>query len=300
MASSLTVIVNPISGTGRVSGRADYLRQTVLDLLEARHTKADVWLTDRPGHAHLIASQAVSGGMRTVVAWGGDGTVNEVAGALAFTATRMAIVPQGSGNGLARALGIPRDPARALDVALGHQQMAIDVGELDGRRFVNAAGVGLDAAIAHRFAVDGAKRGLRRYVELTMSEVFSYQSPQLTVVADGGTLHVRPLLLTLANGTQFGNGAVVAASAKLDDGRLDLVIADGRSPIVALLQAPMLFLGGATRLPGVTAKLVSDVAISSAAPIRYHVDGEPGVGGTTVRARVHARCLQVVVPQPAR
>ncbi len=266
-------------------------------MLSERGVNPHVRMTERSGHAHNIAEQLAREGVRTIVAWGGDGTVNEVAAALAFTETRMAIVPVGSGNGLARHLGIPLSPAGALDVALGLRQTRIDVGEFDGRRFVNVAGVGLDAAIAHRFAKHGLeRRGLRRYVEVTMREVASYCSQAYTIVANGETIHTRPLLLTLANGGQFGNGAVISRSARADDGLLDLVIATDRTPLVALLQAPMLFFGGATRLPGVTLRHVVEASITAAQPVCYHVDGEPGVGGTTVHARVHPRVLHVMVP----
>jgi len=281
-------------------GRGAELQQSVTAMVGSRGIAADVWVTDAPGHAYDIATKAVARGVSTVVAWGGDGTVNEVASALAFTASRMAIVPVGSGNGLARHLAIPLNPERALDVALGSHDTVIDVGELDGRRFVNVAGLGIDAAIAHCFAADGLRRrGLRRYAELTMTEVFAYRSQDCTIEANGEALRVRPLLLTLANGSQFGNGAFVARSARTDDGLLDLVIAKERAPLAALLQAPMLFFGGATRLPGVTTRQVSEVTVTSAAPIPYHVDGEPGVGGTTVRACIHPRGLRVMVPRPA-
>jgi YegS/Rv2252/BmrU family lipid kinase len=300
LAFSLAVIVNPFSGVGRRSGRAAERLRSVSAMLSARGIEPSVCVTEGPGHARELAMQFVAQGVRTVVAWGGDGTVNEVATALAFTDAHLAIVPAGSGNGLARCLGIPLDAARALGVALGPHHTAIDVGEFAGRRFVNVAGVGLDAAIAHRFAAGGVKRrGLRRYAELTLREMWSYRGQTFTVLAHGETIQVRPLLLTLANGTQFGNGAVIARSAKTDDGLLDLVIATSRAPIVAVLQAPGLFLGGAAALPGVTTRLVSDVTITAPEPVRYHVDGEPGVGGTTVRAIVHPRVLRVMVPNPA-
>ncbi|MEQ1757601.1 MAG: diacylglycerol kinase family protein [Vicinamibacterales bacterium] len=296
MAARLAFIVNPISGTGGQMGGVGALERSVGELLAARGVSADLWFTERPGHARELAAHASAAGASTVIAWGGDGTVNEVASTLAFTQTRLGIIPRGSGNGLARGLGLPLHTGKALDVALGDGEAIIDVGELDGRRFVNAAGVGLDAAIAHRFAADGRMRGLRRYVELTLREILSYEARSQLVVADGVRIETRPLLLTLANGRQFGNGAVIAPAAKLDDGQLDLVIAESRHPLVALLQAPMLFLGGATALPGVTTRRVSHVSISGAAPIRYHVDGEPGLGGATIHASVHAGALRVKVP----
>jgi diacylglycerol kinase (ATP) len=296
LALPLAVIINPISGTGGHPGRGDELRRSVTAMLQQRRLVPDVRLTDGPGHAHAIATDLAGRGFGTVVAWGGDGTVNEVGSALAFTKTRLAIAPLGSGNGLARGLGIPLHAAQALDVAVGPHDVQVDVGELDGRRFLNVAGVGLDAAIAARFASAGGRRGLRRYVELTLREVFAHRPQACVVVANGEEIAVTPLMITLANSRQFGNGAVIAPHARTDDGELDMVIVTERAPLIALLQAPVLFLGGATRLPGVIVRRVSEVQLRAAEPIAYHVDGEPGIGGQVIEARVYSRALRVAVP----
>src|SRR5262245_20218832 len=102
--------------------------------------RAEVFLTERGGHARELATGALERGATVVVAWGGDGTVNEVAAALAFRHAALGVVPSGSGNGLARELGIPTDPAAALTIALAGRLRVIDCGELDGRLFVNVAG----------------------------------------------------------------------------------------------------------------------------------------------------------------
>jgi diacylglycerol kinase (ATP) len=296
LASPLAVIINPISGTGGHHGRGAELQRSVVAMLRERELAPEVRVTEGVGHAHAIATDLASRGFGTVVAWGGDGTVNEVGTALAFTNTRLAIVPVGSGNGLARGLGIPLHAGRALDVAAGRHEVTIDVGELDGRRFLNVAGIGLDAAIAFRFASAGGRRGLRRYVELTLEEVFAHRAQACVIVANGEEIAVRPLMLTLANSRQFGNGAVIAPRARTDDGELDMVIVTDRSRLVALAQAPVLFLGGATRLPGVIVRRVTEVSIRADGPIRYHVDGEPGTGGEVVEVRVFPRALRVAVP----
>ena len=110
-----------------------------------------------------------------MVAWGGDGTVNEVATALVGTAAALAIVPAGSGNGLARMLGMPADASRALGRILHGADRLIDVGDIDGRLFVNVAGVGFDAHIAGAFAAIGrARRGFLRYGLIVARELRQY------------------------------------------------------------------------------------------------------------------------------
>src|SRR5687767_5682887 len=199
------------------------------------------------------------------MAWGGDGTMNEVAGVLAFTDATLAIIPSGSGNGLSRELKIPFEPAAAFDVALasGHDRI-IDAGELDGHLFFNIAGIGLDARVAHRFAAGGlVRRGFWRYLEITLWEVFTYDPDEHTVVVDGAAARVRALLIAIANGRQYGNGAIIAPHARLDDGRLDVVTVAQRSVPSTLLQIPRVFAGSVDRVPGVSIRCGKEIEITS-------------------------------------
>ncbi len=297
MPRSLAIIINPIAGAGSRPGRGPDPRAFAQEFLRHHGARGDVSVTRGSGHARELAAAAVASGCDTIVAWGGDGTVNEVASAVAFSEARLAIIPRGSGNGLARHLRIPSRPTGALAVALAGTEVRMDVGELDGCYFVNVAGAGIDAVVAHAFARAGAHgRGLRRYVLEAIREVRGYRASRLSVVADGVPFETRPLLLTLANGSQYGNGVVVSGGARIDDGRLDLVVAVERRAAVALCQAPMLFLGGATRLPGVTSRLITRLSISGEGPLRYHVDGEPRTGGPMLEARVHPGALRVAIP----
>lgn len=254
-------------------------------------------MTEQRGHAHALARAALARGVSTVVAWGGDGTVNEVASALVFSDALLGIVPSGSGNGLARELAIPFDPPAAFDVALAGRERCIDAGELDGRLFFNIAGIGFDARVAHRFAAGGlVRRGFLRYVEIAAMELFTYKADDHTVVTDGTSVRVRALLVAIANARQYGNGALIAPQARVDDGRLDVVVVADRSLFAAILQAPRLFTGGIARVPGVTMRAATDIEITSAHSVFYHLDGEPYVGGASIVGRVRPRALRVRVP----
>jgi diacylglycerol kinase (ATP) len=291
------VIINPISGTG---GRADVARARAGQaeaLLRARGLDPDVRISEHAGHARELAQAALDRGASTVLAWGGDGTVNEVASVLAFQDAALAVVPSGSGNGLARELGVPFDPEAAFAIALEGREQVMDAGELDGRLFFNIAGIGLDARVAHEFAAGGlVRRGLARYLEITARELFSYQPDEHTIVIDGVAIRERTLIIALANARQYGNGALIAPAARIDDGKLDVVVIAHRSPLRALLQAPQVFLGRIARVPGVTMHTASQVEITSARPVIYHVDGEPFVGGASIAGRVHPGALRIKVP----
>jgi YegS/Rv2252/BmrU family lipid kinase len=232
-----------------------------------------------------------------VCAWGGDGTVNEVARAVAGSGTALGVVPAGSGNGLARELGLPWDPAAALAVALGCRERVIDVGDVDGHLFVNLAGIGLDAEVAARFnARSAGRRGLWPYVAMTAREVLRYHPREYTIRFGAETWRERALLVVCANARQYGGGAVVAPSARPDDGQLELVVVRPRPPLVVLRDALHLFRGTLDRAPGVRTVRTPAVEICGAEPMLFHVDGEAVAGGPVLTVRVRPAALRVRVP----
>lgn len=294
---SILIVINPISGTGGRPRIARRRARFAAARAESRRIRADVVITGRPGHARELTEAALSRGASLAVAWGGDGTVNEVASALAFRDAALGVVPGGSGNGLARELGIPRDPAAALDVAFGGQERILDAGQLDGRLFFNVAGIGFDARVAHQFAATGfVRRGFVRYLQIAARELAAFEPDEITVVANGATLRLRALLIAIANGRQYGNGALIAPRARVDDGRLDLTAVAYRPPWKTVLQSPALFTGRLERLPGVTMSTASEIELRASRDMLYHVDGEPHGGGSCLRARVHPGALRVRVP----
>jgi diacylglycerol kinase (ATP) len=256
-----------------------------------------VFITERPGHARELALAAIARGTSTVVAWGGDGTMNEVGTALAFTDATIALVPSGSGNGLARELRVPLDAPAALDIAFTGRDQMIDAGEIGDRLFFNVAGIGLDARVAHRFAVDGLeKRGFPRYVSITIRELLGFQPESLTIRTPASVVTQPSLLVAIANGRQYGNGAVVAPHARVDDGLLDLVIVGSRRLIRACAELPLVFMGLIDRLGRVTMEQTESIEIVSPYPLVYHIDGEPIAGTLTLSAKVRSRALKVRVP----
>jgi YegS/Rv2252/BmrU family lipid kinase len=296
----IVVIVNPISGTGGRPGNGAQRVALARQALENHGLPASVFVTERGRHACEIARMAVTQRASLVIAWGGDGTVNEVASELAFHDVPLGVIPSGSGNGLARELGIPMDPDAAFRVALAGRDVVIDAGELDGRLFFNIAGIGLDARVAHEFAANGlVKRGFGRYLQIAARELLSFTADEHTISADGATVaRTRALLVAIANGRQYGNGALIAPSARLDDGLLDLVIVADRPVVETLLEVPMLFAGKVARLRGITMRCVTEVEVTSGRPVIYHIDGEPFVGGASVKARIRPRALRVRVARP--
>lgn len=291
----VVVIINPISGAGRRPDVARRRAEQAAALIEQHRLDAEVFVTERQGHARELAAAALRRGASSVVAWGGDGTVNEVASALIRSEASLGIVPSGSGNGLARELGIPLDPPGAFQVVFDGQHRLIDAGELGGHLFFNIAGVGLDARVASRFAQGGLdRRGFLRYVELATVEIARFRPTACTITIDGACRTSLPMVVALANSRQYGSGALIAPDARLDDGQLDVVVVEDRPFVVALFQARRLFSGTVARLPGVSITRGAAVEIAGAEPLVFHVDGEPHPGGTSLSGRVHPAVLRVL------
>lgn len=292
----VAIIINPISGGAR-PGAAASRAQLARSIVDTHGDPADVFVTQRAGHARELAKAAVARGARLVLAWGGDGTINEVASALAFTGVPLGIVPAGSGNGLARELGIDRRPDRAIADALRAESQPLDAGEIEGRLFVNLTGIGFDAYVAAQFNAPGnRRRGLLGYALISARAAARYESGRYRISADGGeTRERRAVLVTIANSAQFGNGARVAPGALVDDGQLDLVVVEERSRLATLVQLPRLFTGTIARVPGCSIQRVRTVTIEADRPMTFHVDGEPVEGGTRLRVRVHPAALRMCV-----
>jgi len=293
----ILVIVNPISGGGTRRNAGTDRGALATRLLRQSGIQAEVRVSERPGHAHDLAREAVADGVRLVFAWGGDGTINEVGRALAFGPSSLGIVPAGSGNGLARELGIPADPAAALACALECADRRIDAGEIGGRLFFNVAGIGLDAHVAARFPVHArGTRGKLRYVLATAGQILTYRPVEYQIDAGGFCQQKRLLAIVFANSRQYGNGALVAPLAHVDDGVLDLVAIEPASWLADIGRTRRLFRGTLHRAPGVAVVQVREAEIAAAAPISFHVDGEPVSGGTRLAVRVHPRALRVRAP----
>jgi diacylglycerol kinase (ATP) len=290
-------IVNPLSGAG---ANPDVAAQRVAMLMQrfaAAGVTGGVHLTERRGHAAELAAIAAAQGARVLLGWGGDGTINEMGSAIAGTDAALAIVPAGSGNGFAGELGIPRDPAAAIDVAIRGRVRTIDAGELNGRLFFNIAGVGFDAAIAEQFnARARGRRGLGPYLQIGFREAFTYTCNRYQIALDGESIVSRALLVAFANGREYGNGLRLAPHARMDDGKLEALVVEDRQPLARLWTARHLALGTSHKAPGVISRSVTSARIEADCDILYHVDGEIGRAGGSVDVRIRPGLLKVKVP----
>ena len=271
------VIINPISGA-RSDPNAAARRSTMVQAAaRERGAQVSIALTERQGHARELASAAVSASAESVVVWGGDGTFNEAATAVIGTSIPVGLVPAGSGNGLAGALGLPRDPRVALTLAFDGRPRVIDAGRMAGRCFFNIAGVGFDARVAALFNQRGAgSRGGWPYFIIGIREGCTYRGLNYSVRLDDQRTTHKALLMAFANGREYGLGARIAPGARLDDGLLDAIIVEDRNVMARFWSLRHLAKGTPQLAPRVVTKQVKRAVIEAEGEMEFHVDGEPG------------------------
>ncbi|MDP6776245.1 MAG: diacylglycerol kinase family lipid kinase [Candidatus Latescibacteria bacterium] len=289
-------IVNPFAGTSRGD-----ISATIGRVMGRPGSRYEITRTEEAGQATALAREAADQGTGTVVAVGGDGTINEVGRGLLGTGVALGIVPLGSGNALARELGIPLDPGEACRVLLDGRQEAIDVGWMGDAVFFSTAGVSLDAEVSWRYNQRGGNlRGFLPYVGLTLYALASYRPETITVTPEEGeALEVRPLILTVANASRFGNGAIIAPQARPDDGLLDICIIEKRHLARMVWHARRLFTGSIDRMPGARSVRGKSFRIERPTRGRCQVDGEPLSGGPVLDVRVEPKAIAVIVPRSA-
>lgn len=298
------VIINPVAGAGRARTIGACM-ELAMRVLTAHGFIADVKITAGPEDAHQFTRDGLSDGVDLVIAWGGDGTVNGVASALAGTPVPLAIIPGGSGNGLARDLRIPLNARLAFGVAAAGASRLIDAGDLHGSLFFNVAGIGFDARVASQLAEPGATRGVWGYVLATLAALRVYQ-PGVYSLHNAfdvdGKVHMadiverRAMFIAMANSRQYGNGAQIAPTALLDDGTMEIVIVEAQSAFSILRRVPACFRGTLCEGPGLLMRSAAAMEISSPQPIHFHVDGEPRVGPPAIRLQTRRKVLHVKVP----
>lgn len=274
------LIINPISGG--VDKKT--VRRKVVSRLKAIGISTDTQYTRHKGHAMSLAGEAAVRGYGMVVVAGGDGTVNEVASALRHSGVPMAIIPCGSGNGLARHIGLPPDVDKALDVVEERHIIEADCGIANGLPFFCTCGMGFDAAVSEKFSTS-KKRGPVSYIRSAVSEFIKYE-PALYEIAIGEKIfRFKAFIVAVCNASQYGNNAFIAPRASIKDGLLDITVVHNGNPLVLASVGVDLFSGALDHNMFIQTFRVKDAVITATANA-VHIDGEP----LTMQGPVHISC----------
>ncbi len=290
--TDVIVIANPKAGT---QGKGKLL-QSIDDSLARAGISHEVFETTHAGHAEEIAKSYANKATK-VIAVGGDGTVNEVGRALIGSTTALAIIPCGSGNGLARDLQIPMRKASAIKTAIDGEIKAIDHGTINGKPFFCTCGTGFDASVSMSFA-DAGKRGVITYIEKALTGWLNYKpTTYRLIINDEKPITVKAFLIACANAAQYGNNAFIAPQASIDDGLMNVTIVEPFSTI----DIPALVIQLFTK----TIDKSSNIKTFSCERLRIetsreenpaHYDGDPVMLGSTIDINIVKGGLNVVVP----
>jgi len=284
--------------------RAGVAARRALAAVESGRTawpRLEVMITTRAGDAREWAREAAGLEYDAVLAVGGDGTANEAAWGLLGSRTALGLVPVGSGNGLARVLGLSLRPQRAMAQLADSVRRRIDVGMANGRPFLNVSGAGFDAAVGaafHRRGQEGGRRGVLTYVRLGLAMAFGYRSERWRLEAGGQGYDGTALIVAFLNGRQYGGGAVVAPRARLDDGVLDVVVIEDAPRLEILWNAPRVFwhtIEGFARYRHFQAR---EALLTGIGTVGHHRDGEPEAGAPRLHVTLEPRALELLVPRP--
>lgn len=287
------LIFNPKAGLLR---HTHLVLRIVDECLRRAPFRYEVYNVEYKDHAVELASAAEREGFDAVVAIGGDGTVNAAARGLLHSRLPLGIVPIGSGNGLARGMGIPISIRRACQLLLeGGTVRTIDAGRIRDRYFFVVAGLGFDAVVGKLFD-DQSLRGPLPYFYLGVREFFSYEPETFILRFADRQITVPALLVTVANTQQWGNGAIIAPHAQPDDGLFDICIIHKVNLGQALFHLPKLFTGKIDKVRHYENYRSTEVEIVRERPGYFHVDGEPVEGGTHLRVSIDPKALRVIVP----
>ena len=230
-----------------------------------------------------------------VVAAGGDGTVNKTARGIVNTKTAFAILPLGSGNGLARHFKIPLNLEKAAKVIIKGKTINMDTCLINNENFFCTAGTGFDAHIGNLFANAG-KRGFATYIKIVGREFKNYKPLSYHILVDGKEIIRKAFLVTVANANQYGNNVYIAPNADIADGLLNVVILKPFSLMHAPALASRLFLKKMNTANLVETFTAKEVSIYREAPDSVHFDGEPAMMEKELRFAVNPNSLHIIIP----
>ena len=285
--SKVLFIINKHAGKGYQSA----LEGAIIDVCGKNNIECSIEYTKAPGHATELAREGKH--FDRVVAVGGDGTVNEVAQGLLYSSTPMGILPNGSGNGLARHLKIPVNIPKALACLMQSKTIAMDTFTLNGKLSLNVSGIGFDGHIANIFGKE-KKRGLQGYAKHTLNEFLTFKEFDAKLTTDTETVHKKAFVIAIANSSQYGNNARIAPAASVCDELLHISVLKKIPPY--RMDFIYSFFNGTIDTSSFCEILeTKNVTIKIDQTMAYHVDGEPCGTANEFVIRLQPASLKILV-----
>ena len=290
----ILIITNPVVGI-RKEKRA--VVERVKAHIEREGGTVDIAFMHDRGDGRAYASRAALEGYDAVYAAGGDGTVNEVASGMVGRVPPFGIIPLGTGNGMARSLGIPTDPDAIIKMLSGQKTRTIDTGIINGQTFLATAGIGFDAAIAAEF---NRRRktitSISQYIAIGVKFYFFTPSERITIKVDGRTITRKVFGLTFSNMPQYGGGAIITPQASPDSGKLVAALIPKLDPFRAIPAIKRLFDGTIDQANFMEYIPFTRLTVTRKESGLVQTDGETFDSGKNLSVKVQPASLKVYVP----
>lgn len=285
-------IINPVAG-GKTVNKENLLSSIKSNLPKGSDYDIKIWEDlSQNDEIHKMIS---SGNYEMVVAVGGDGTINFVAQEAMRQGMPIGIIPLGSGNGLARHLGIPLKTTEAIKNIASGKEMIIDTGIINGNIFICTTGAGFDALIGNLFS-ESKERGFFTYAKMTLQQLVNYKPQEYTITFDDKVLKRKAFILALANVNQYGNNTYIAPQADIQDGYLDICIIKPFKAFEFPQLGIRIFNRTITKSPLYEYYKTKKVEITFEGNDPVHFDGEPVIMGNKLNIEVRPASLKVIVP----
>lgn len=290
----MAIIVNPAAGDGKCKQRYPLVQ----DYFKTRGIEFKPYFTERRGHGMELARQALHEGYDRIVSMGGDGTLSEVVNGIVNSDVILGFIPAGSGNDFGRTFGLKSgDVLGACKFIEREHVREVDLCVTEGKYFINVAGAGFDAEVGHMANIWGKRYfpGHMAYVASILRELVAYAPQEMTIELDERTMHTRAWLVAVANARYFGGGMMIAPSAEVDDGQLDVYIIKATSKFELLKVLPTVFTGKHVNHLAVECHQARRVRLSSPERLVTQADGE--ILGTLPREfKISGQKIRMILP----
>lgn len=291
MKEKIVFLINPFSGTGH----KDHIPELIDKHLDHSKYVSETILTEYAGHGAELANEKIKAGYDVIVAVGGDGTVNEIAGVVNESKACLGIIPGGSGNGFCTHLGISRNPIKAISSLNTGKKIIVDTCQLNDLFFLNVAGLGFDARIAYLTKAN-KKRGFLQYFLTSMRESRHFKPQYLDIFIDGKLVSGYFTAAVAANASMYGYNFTVAPGAALNDGLLDVMLIK-KAPLYQYFLQAYRFLNKTLHKSNLTETYrAKEIVMKSPIPIHCHVDGEGHDTSKEFKISINPQSLTIIAP----
>ncbi|HLF46396.1 MAG TPA: YegS/Rv2252/BmrU family lipid kinase [Chitinophagaceae bacterium] len=299
MQRRIIYIINPIAGTGSKTN----LQKIIEEKTKQKEIPFQIFPSVASGDYSFLRSIIKEKNITDIIIAGGDGTVSQVIECLMNEGVSFGIIPCGSGNGLALAAKISKQPAKALDIIFSGKPLFTDGFFVNNHFACMLAGLGFDAKVAKDFT-DEPRRGLLTYIKLSLKNFFSMKPHRFEIEIQEVKFETDAYFISIANSNQFGNNFTIAPKASLSDGLLDVVIVTAQNKVSFILQTLTQLAGWnkpqassiIQQKKGVIYFQTEKLKIINHSGAPLHIDGEPAETPAALKIEIKKKCFRLIQP----